>query len=188
MPAMEPKVIHRWGVTPGEEAQTYRSDEVMPEAPSRWLHAVSVQAPAAAVFQRVCQLRAAPYSYDWIDNRGRRSPREVLPWCAELAAGQEIMTIFTLESFVLDVEVTMRTTPCRYETLFGACTITYRVVPQDSGGCRLISVVRAEDGRGPAVGLRRWLMCWCDTVMMRKQLRTLAALARKDAHAAEAAS
>ena len=34
-------------------------------------------APAEAVWPWVAQVRLAPYSYDWIDNRGRRSPRKL---------------------------------------------------------------------------------------------------------------
>ncbi|MCU1599692.1 MAG: polyketide cyclase [Frankiales bacterium] len=36
---------------------------------------MSVAAPPSAVWPWVRQIRLAPYSYDWVDNLGRRSPR-----------------------------------------------------------------------------------------------------------------
>jgi hypothetical protein len=38
---------------------------------------VSVHAPREHVWPWVAQIRLAPYSYDWIDNLGRRSPRRL---------------------------------------------------------------------------------------------------------------
>jgi len=39
---------------------------------------VGVAAPVEAVWPWVAQVRLAPYSYDWVDNLGRRSPRELV--------------------------------------------------------------------------------------------------------------
>ena len=41
------------------------------------LHQVTVDVPPAQVWPWLCQLRLAPYSYDWLDNLGRRSPQEM---------------------------------------------------------------------------------------------------------------
>ena len=38
---------------------------------------VTVDASRAEVWPWLCQLRLAPYSYDWLDNLGHRSPREL---------------------------------------------------------------------------------------------------------------
>jgi hypothetical protein len=54
----------RWGVSDGEVARAYPCDEF-------------VAAPAQTVWAWVAQVRLAPYAYDWIDNRGRRSPRDL---------------------------------------------------------------------------------------------------------------
>jgi hypothetical protein len=43
-----------------------------------WVATLDVEGMAAeAVWPWVAQVRLAPYSYDWIDNRGRRSPQEL---------------------------------------------------------------------------------------------------------------
>ncbi len=71
----------RWGVTDDEVARHYPCDDVVPDAPIQLWRGITVNVPPAQVWPWVRQLRLAPYSYDWIDNLGRRSPRHlsVLP-------------------------------------------------------------------------------------------------------------
>jgi hypothetical protein len=68
----------RWGVTDSEVLRSYPCDDfVVAPALQAW-RGVRVEAPAEAVWPWVAQVRLAPYSYDWIDNRGHRSPRELV--------------------------------------------------------------------------------------------------------------
>lgn len=69
---------HRWGVTDAEVARAYPCDELAPAAELQIWRGVSVQAPPERVWPWLCQVQLAPYSYDWIDNLGRRSPRRLL--------------------------------------------------------------------------------------------------------------
>jgi hypothetical protein len=69
---------HRWGVTDAEVARAYPCDELMPGAELPVWRGVSVDAPPERVWLWLCQVQLAPYSYDWIDNLGRRSPRKLL--------------------------------------------------------------------------------------------------------------
>jgi hypothetical protein len=67
----------RWGVTESETLRRYPCDDFVSSPVLRAWRGVHIDAPADAVWPWVAQVRLAPYSYDWIDNRGRRSPREL---------------------------------------------------------------------------------------------------------------
>jgi hypothetical protein len=68
----------RWGVTPAEVRRHYACDDLVDVPDLQAWRGVDVAAPPDAVWPWVCQVRAAPYAYDWIDNLGRRSPRRLL--------------------------------------------------------------------------------------------------------------
>ena len=67
----------RWGVTDDEVARRYPCDERVPSPALQVWRGVTVDAPPERVWPWVRQLQLAPYSYDWVDNLGHRSPREL---------------------------------------------------------------------------------------------------------------
>lgn len=167
-----------WNTTPEETAASYPCDEFS-EVPYRSLtRAVDVHAPPALVFRWLCQLRAAPYSYDLIDNWGRRSPRELTPGLDQLAIGQFLL-VATVASFVRDEHITGRATPAA-DRLFGLMALTYSINPRGDGS-RLIGRLNVRAPRGLWAQTRYTLLGWGDLIMMRKQLLTLKALAERDA-------
>src|SRR6185369_11959475 len=92
-------VAYTWGSTAAERAMSLPCDRYL-DPPEQVLHrALDVDAPADVVFRWLCQLRVAPYSYDWIDNFGRTSPRTLTPGLERLAVGQTCMTMFELVEF-----------------------------------------------------------------------------------------
>jgi len=67
----------RWGVTDAETGRSYPCDEFVASAALEAWRGVTVRAAPSQVWPWVRQVQLAPYSYDWIDNLGRRSPREL---------------------------------------------------------------------------------------------------------------
>jgi hypothetical protein len=96
-----------WGSTAAERSASYPCEDLVPGADLELFRAIDISAPVAVVFRWLCQLRVAPYSYDLLDNLGRRSPRELTPGADKLEVGQRIMTIFYLASFEPDHHLTI---------------------------------------------------------------------------------
>ena len=141
--------------------------------------AIDVEAPPAVVFRWLCQLRAAPYSYDLIDNLGRRSPRTLTPGLEELEEGQRVMTIFELVEFERDRHLTLR---LRHPRALRELAVSYVVLARDEARSRLL--VRLAVGyRGGRLGAATvgTALPLGDLVMMRKQLRNLKRLSEQQA-------
>ncbi len=160
-----------WGATASECAAVTPCDALAPNAGTRADRAISVDALPATTFGWLCQLRVAPYSYDLVDNFGRRSPRQRDPELTHLEVGQRFMTMFTLQSFADGEQITLQA---------NGVAVTYAVAPRGAG-CRVHVRVRFEGSR--FVGR---LLALGDLVMMRKQLLTLKALAEREAATAAA--
>ena len=131
--------------------------------------AIDVSAEPAVVFRWLCQLRAAPYSYDWIDNRGRRSPATLTPGLDQLEVGQKVMEIFRLVSFETNEQITLEAGGMLG---LGPLQVTYRVTTQ-AGGARLAAKLRLERRAGLVGRVLARGLAIGDWVMMRKQLLTL---------------
>jgi hypothetical protein len=168
-----------WGVTPAERAATLPCDDLMPGA-VRFDRAISIDAPVATVFAWLCQLRVAPYSYDLLDNTGRRSPRTRSPELTDLAVGQPFVRIFgrthvfELASFATNEHITLRAPEGSVMSRLAAVSNTYAVRPQDNGTRLHVRVL--FDGPwllGQALAL-------VNLLMMRKQLRVLKSPAERD--------
>jgi hypothetical protein len=155
-----------WGTRPAEQTVPLPCDALCPYAGVQADRAISIDAPPSIVFSWLCQLRVAPYSYDLLDNLGRRSPRARNPELVRLEVGQRFMTMFALQSFVDGEQITLRSR---------GVAVTYAVQPEGAGA-RLHA--RVWFG-GP------WLVAHVlalgDLVMMRKQLLTLKSLAEHEA-------
>ena len=59
---------YTWGTTDAERRLPFACDAQVPGAEAAYFRGVTVQAAPDRLFRGLCQLRGAPYSYDWIDN------------------------------------------------------------------------------------------------------------------------
>jgi hypothetical protein len=169
-----PAWVYRWGSTPAERGETLPCDRLVADADEVLYRAVDVEAPAATVFRWLCQLRAAPYSYDRLDNGGRRSPQSLTPGLERLEPGQRVMSIFEL----VDYEAGRSITIYSEGRLFGRVGCTYRVLPSSAGQSRLLAKLVVAHPRGLLRSSPlRLLLAPGDLVMMRRQLLNLKRLA-----------
>lgn len=162
-----------WGATPGEHARAYPADALV-ERPLLLTRAIDVSAPAAHTWRWLCQVAVAPYSYDWLDNGGRRSPRQLTPGADQLVVGQTMAKVFTLTSYDAPHQWTALT-DARGRRLFGPCSMTFASEPSGSASRIVCRLALAADSRLDRV--RAHALAWGDLLMMRKQLRTLKAMA-----------
>lgn len=149
-----------------------RCDAIAPPGATPIHRAVDVEAAPEVVFRWLCQLRAAPYSYDLIDNRGRRSPQSLTPGLERLEAGQRVMRIFSLESFEPGRSMTLQL--IKANGPFGDIAGTYTALPRGEAGSRLLVRLLWAPRRFTTTALAAG-----DWVMMRRQLLNLKALAEQ---------
>lgn len=165
-----------WGATDMEVHATYPCERFVGTGAARVIRAVDTTADAASMYAWLCQIRRAPYSYDLLDNFGRRSPRTLDPALLDLEIGQTFSRVFSLVDFVRDESITLVTKPGRPSTLFGRLAMTYAWRPGEASN-RLVGVIDLPVTGPIAPAARRWLLAWGDLPMMRKQLLVLSGLA-----------
>jgi hypothetical protein len=161
----------RWGVTEPEINRRYPCDEFVPKPGLEVWRGITVQAPPQRVWPWVVQIRLGPYSYDWIDNLGRRSPQRLCN-VAEPVPGDA----FTSALGGRDFGRILAVTPGEDLTakIMGA-VMSYVLIPTGSNTRLLLKVVASQGG------IAAWLLSIGDLIMARRQLLNLAHLAERTA-------
>jgi hypothetical protein len=156
-------------VSEDETLRPYPCDGFVSSPALQAWRGVDVAAPPEAVWPWVAQVRIAPYSYDWIDNLGRRSPRELLG-LPEPRAGERFTTAGGRRlGRIVSVDPGRQLTG----TIMGAF-MSYVLVAQGQGRTRLLLKVVSEAPRWAAAGLSVG-----DLIMARRQLLNLKHLAER---------
>lgn len=159
----------RWGVTEAEVARHYPCDDQIPQPGRQLWRGVTVAVPADAVWPWLCQLRLAPYSYDWLDNLGRRSPR-VCQRLSDPRPGEPFSCVGG--AFPVGQVLSVRPAEHLTATIMGA-VMSYLLAPQGASTRLLLKIVTRKDG------LRARALCLGDWPMARRQLLNLRDLAER---------
>jgi hypothetical protein len=184
MPSISwPSFLAEWGSTAAERAAPYPCDRLLGNPELTMFRAVDVAAPATTAFRWLCQLRAAPYSYDKLDNFGRRSPQALTPGLDELAPGQRFQTIFRLVEFEPGRSLTMVSSG----RVVGRVACTYLAEPAGPEASRIVVKISAGYARGIQRPLMKLVLPPGDLLMMRRQLLNLKQLAERSAMEARSA-
>ena len=159
----------RWGVTEADVARRYPCDDLVVSPALQLWRGVTVSATPAQIWPWLRQLRLAPYSYDWVDNLGHRSPRELraLP---DPRPGDA----FSRVAGRLPVGRVLSASPEEHltVTVMGA-VMSYVLAPQGDITRLLLKIVaERRQWYTPALALGDWPMA-------RRQLKNLKALAEQ---------
>jgi hypothetical protein len=166
-----------WGATAAEVARRYPADDALTGPTVPLTRAVSVAAPPERTYRWLCQIAVAPYSYDLIDNLGRKSPTTLTPGADDLRVGQRVQ-IFELTEVSPGHHWTGRTIVSG-RRVFGDLAITYAAEADGRDRSRLVCRIVARTC-SLATRARFLVLAWGDLVMMRRQLLNLKALAERD--------
>jgi len=180
--------VRTWGSTEAERAMRYPCEQYVRGPHMHYYRAIEIEAPAEVVYRWLCQLHVAPYSYDWVDNWCRQSPRELTPGAERLRVGKRwFMKIFELVEFEWGKQLTLRIGRGRW--FFGPDVgATYVVTPRGAEGCRIVVGVVTYAKRGVFAKLRRLTYPWGELAMMRRQMLNIKQLAEEQARASAAAA
>jgi hypothetical protein len=158
----------RWGVSDDEVARRYPCDDFVEQPVLQAWRGVTVHTTPDRVWPWITQLRYAPYSYDWIDNLGRQSPRRLLD-VAPVVAGEH----FTCTGGRRIGRILSVSPPTQLTGRLSGVVMSYVLVPTGEDTRLLLKLVAAQ-GRWTAP-----LLSVGDLVMARRQLLNFKRLAER---------
>jgi hypothetical protein len=171
-------ILQHWGATPDEIAGPVVGDDLCPDARVVATRCITLPAPAQDVFPWIRQMgfgRAGWYSYDWIDNLGRRSARTINPEWQDVHSGSsvpggpidfEAVIVEPPRAFVLRVVPKGR---LAHRLCF---TLAYELW-DDPAGTRLVTRMRSRVSVPGGAAVDRCLLGPGDGIMLRRQLLIL---------------
>lgn len=169
--------LDSWGATPEEVTSVVVGDDLCPDARVIATRCITIAASPDKVFPWIRQMgfgRAGWYSYDWIDNLGKRSARSVNPAWQDIVSGSRVPAgpisfiapiVNAPTSFVLTVSP--RGVGKRI-----CFSLAYELRPHHNG-TRVVTRMRARVNLPGGRLIERLILSPGDGIMVRKQLVTL---------------
>jgi hypothetical protein len=168
-------ILQHWGASEEEIEGSVVGDDLCPQARVVATRSITLDAPPEAVFPWIRQMgfgRAGWYSYDWIDNLGRRSARAVRPEWQDVHTGSDVPGgPIAFEAAIVDAP---RAFVLRYAPTSGRVCFTLAYDLRDHpAGTRLVTRMRAHCAFPGGALVDRVVLGPGDGIMVRKQLLTL---------------
>jgi len=178
-------IFQYWGATPEEIQSPVVGDDLCPKATLIATRSITISAPPHDVFPWIRQMgfgRAGWYSYDWLDNLGRKSATTIHDEWQSVEAGDKVpsgpisFTAAIVEAprhFVLEIKSLGKRSPKLHFTL------AYEL-RDDPQGTRLVTRMRSHIN-GPLGSLiEKLILGPGDGFMLRRQLLTISKNASKN--------
>jgi len=145
------------------------------------LRYIEIGAGKSHVFAWLSQLRLAPYSYDYIDNRGRRSPYFIVRNLPPIKNGTHCLLAFHVHAFEEDSFLV-----CRFcepinkplNLFLKALYIEYRLV-EDGGSTHLWCKVLGQVNRGIVSRTAFLMILGINRIMLGRQLQVIKKLSER---------
>lgn len=169
--------LESWGARPEEIAGPVVGDDICVNARVSATRCITIAAPPNEVFPWIRQMgfgRAGWYSYDWLDNLGRKSARRIHPEWQDISTGS-LVPAGPLSFIATNVEephsfVLKTSTKGLGKRL--CFSLAYELRP-DAHGTRLVTRMRAHVNFPGGWLVEKFFLAPGDGVMVRKQLLTL---------------
>lgn len=160
----------RWGATDDEVNRSMPGDDLVKYPTFNATRAITIDASPDEIWPWLVQIgmtRAGWYSYDWIDNLGKRSAEHIIPELQQLGVGDLIpMSPDGKVGFL--VKALESNNWMLWQDNKGDVTWYWGLYPQDNGDTRLITRVRIHYHWTSPTILFSLPMDIGDIVMMRK--------------------
>jgi len=167
----------RWGSTGEEVRRAMPGDELLPPGAHSTTRAITINATPRDVFPWLLQIgygRGGWYSYDWIDNDGKRSVDRIDPALQRLAVGDRIPMLPDFGPVVREIQTD-------HHILSGGDADTWCLLVEPISGGRSRLVSRWRQDWPKTFGTYVWTLITDPGafVMEQKMLRTIRTLAER---------
>ena len=171
-------IFQYWGATPEEIQSPVVGDDLCSAATLIATRSITISAPPQEVFQWIRQMgfgRAGWYSYDWLDNLGRKSATSIHDEWQTVEAGDKVpsgpisFTAAIVEAprhFVLEIKSLGKKSPKLHFTL------AYEL-RDDPHGTRLVTRMRSHISVPLGSLFEKLILGPGDGLMLRRQLLTI---------------